>query len=40
MAGLLSIGLTGLNAAQNQLSTASHNITNANTAGFHRQYVA
>lgn len=39
MAGLLSIGLTGLNAAQNQLSTASHNITNANTAGFHRQYV-
>lgn len=39
MAGLLSIGLTGLNAAQSQLSTTSHNITNAATAGYHRQSV-
>lgn len=39
MAGLLNIGLTGLNAAQTQLSTASHNITNAGVAGYHRQTV-
>lgn len=39
MAGLLSIGLTGLNAAQSQLATTSHNITNAGTDGFHRQTV-
>jgi len=39
MAGLLNIGLTGLNAAQAQLSTVSHNITNADRAGYHRQTV-
>ncbi|MDO9597044.1 MAG: flagellar hook-associated protein FlgK [Azoarcus sp.] len=39
MAGLLNIGLTGLNAAQSQLSTTSHNITNAATPGYHRQSV-
>lgn len=39
MAGLLNIGLTGLSAAQSQLSTTSHNITNASTAGYHRQVL-
>ena len=29
MAGMLNIGVTGLNAAQAQLNTTSHNITNA-----------
>lgn len=37
MAGLLSIGITGINASQANLFTASHNITNANTPGFNRQ---
>lgn len=36
---LLGIGLTGLNAAQAGLSTASHNIANANVAGYTRQGV-
>jgi flagellar hook-associated protein 1 len=40
MAGLLNIGLTGLNAAQLQLNTTSHNIVNAGTPGFTRQTVA
>lgn len=39
MAGLLNIGMTGLNAAQAQLLTTSHNITNVNTTGYHRQTV-
>lgn len=39
MAGLLNIGLTGVNAAQGQLITTSHNIANANTDGYHRQRV-
>lgn len=39
MAGLLTIGLTGLNAAQLQLNTTSHNITNAATPGYSRQVV-
>ncbi len=39
MAGLLNIGLTGLYAAQSQLSTTSHNIANAATPGYHRQSV-
>lgn len=39
MAGLLNIGLTGLNAAQAQLLTTGHNITNAGVAGYHRQTV-
>ncbi len=37
MAGLLSIALTGLNAAQAGLTTTSHNITNASVAGYTRQ---
>ena len=40
MAGMLNIGMTGLNAAQAQLNTTSHNITNAGTTGFHRQTVS
>lgn len=39
MAGLLGIGLTGLNAAQAQLNTTSHNIANAATPGYNRQSV-
>ncbi len=39
MSGLLSIGLTGLNAAQAQLLTTGHNITNAGVEGYHRQTV-
>jgi len=39
MAGLLNIGLTGLNAAQIQLNTTSHNIANAGTPGYNRQAV-
>ncbi|MDR3087030.1 MAG: flagellar hook-associated protein FlgK [Azoarcus sp.] len=39
MAGLLNIGLTGVNAAQGQLITTSHNIANADTDGYHRQRV-
>ena len=39
MAGLLNIGLTGLNTAQAKLNTASHNIANADTQGFSRQTV-
>jgi flagellar hook-associated protein 1 FlgK len=34
---LFGIGVSGLNAAQLALSTTEHNITNVNTAGFHRQ---
>ena len=40
MAGMLNIGVSGLNAAQAQLSTTSHNITNAGTTGYHRQTVS
>jgi len=36
---LLSIGKTGLYAAQTALSTTGHNITNANVAGYSRQGV-
>jgi flagellar hook-associated protein 1 FlgK len=36
---LLSIGKTGLFAAQAGLSTTGHNITNANVAGYSRQVV-
>lgn len=39
MAGLLNIGLTGLNAAQAQLLTTGHNISNADVDGYHRQTV-
>ncbi|HTO18353.1 MAG TPA: flagellar hook-associated protein FlgK [Pseudomonas sp.] len=37
MAGLLSIGVSGLHASQAHLQTTGHNITNADTAGFSRQ---
>lgn len=36
---VLSIGITGLNAAQIGLSTTSHNIANATTPGYSRQTV-
>jgi flagellar hook-associated protein 1 FlgK len=34
---IFGIGISGLNAAQIGLTTAGHNISNANTPGFHRQ---
>ena len=37
--GILSIGISGLTAAQAGLVTSGHNITNANTAGYHRQSI-
>jgi flagellar hook-associated protein 1 FlgK len=37
--GLLGIALSGLNAAQAGITTAQHNISNINTAGFRRQEV-
>ena len=37
--GIYNIGITGLNAAQAGLLTTGHNITNANTAGYHRQTI-
>ncbi|PTN11790.1 flagellar hook-associated protein FlgK [Nitrosomonas aestuarii] len=37
--GILSTGITGLNAAQANLLTTSHNITNADTPGYTRQQV-
>jgi flagellar hook-associated protein 1 FlgK len=39
MSSLLNIGVTGVNAAQGQLVTTSHNIANADVAGYHRQKV-
>lgn len=36
---IFGIGISGLNAAQLGMTTAGHNISNANTAGFHRQQV-
>ncbi|SHI19150.1 flagellar hook-associated protein FlgK [Pollutimonas bauzanensis] len=36
---LANLGLSGLNAAQNRLQTAGHNINNAATDGFNRQSV-
>ena len=39
MSGILGIGLTGLNAAQAQLVTTGHNISNASTPGYSRQQV-
>ncbi|HTH93668.1 MAG TPA: flagellar hook-associated protein FlgK [Rhodocyclaceae bacterium] len=38
-ASVLSIAITGLNAAQAGLLTTSHNISNASTAGYSRQSV-
>ncbi len=37
MASILGIGTSGLLAAQRQLATASHNISNVNTEGYSRQ---
>ncbi|MCS5711438.1 flagellar hook-associated protein FlgK [Candidatus Berkiella aquae] len=37
MSDMLSIGTTGLGAAQKSLDTISHNISNANTPGYSRQ---
>ena len=39
MSSLLSIGKSGLLAAQTGLATTGHNITNANVAGYNRQVV-
>lgn len=36
---LANLGLSGINAAQNRLQTAGHNINNADTVGFNRQSV-
>ncbi|NYT87062.1 flagellar hook-associated protein FlgK [Pollutimonas harenae] len=36
---LANLGLSGLNAAQNRLQTAGHNINNAATEGYNRQSV-
>lgn len=37
--GVISIGISGLRAAQYGLITAGHNITNANTPGYNRQRI-
>ncbi len=37
MASLISNGISALHAAQNNLLTTSHNISNASTPGYHRQ---
>ena len=37
--GIYSLGLSGLAAAQAGLTTTGHNITNASTAGYHRQSI-
>ncbi len=37
--GLFSVGTSGLNAAQVGILTASHNISNASTAGYNRQEI-
>ncbi|MCX7673797.1 MAG: flagellar hook-associated protein FlgK [Thiobacillaceae bacterium] len=37
--GILGVGVTALNAAQAALRTTQHNIANANTPGYHRQWV-
>ena len=39
MSSLLSIGKSGLLAAQTGLATTGHNITNANVLGYNRQVV-
>src|SRR5215472_13597176 len=36
---IFGIGVTGLIAAQTGIVTTGHNITNANTPGYHRQTV-
>src|SRR5262249_30724467 len=37
--GIFGIGISGLSAAQAGLVTTGHNITNANTDGYHRQSI-
>lgn len=37
--GMLSIGITGIHAAQLGLEATQHNIANANTPGYSRQYI-
>lgn len=37
--GILSIGITGIQAAQQGLAATQHNIANANTPGYSRQYI-
>ena len=37
--GMLSIGITGIQAAQLGLEATQHNIANANTPGYSRQYI-
>lgn len=39
MAGILSTGVTGIQAAQLGLQITQHNISNVNTPGFSRQYL-
>ncbi|MDO6745979.1 flagellar hook-associated protein FlgK [Gilvimarinus sp. 1_MG-2023] len=39
MSGILSNAISGLQASQNALRTAGHNISNANTEGYSRQQV-
>ena len=39
MSAITSIALSGLSAASSQLATAAHNIANAQTLGFRRQFV-
>lgn len=39
MSGILSTAISGLQASQNALRTAGHNISNANTQGYSRQEV-
>ncbi len=39
MSGILSNAISGLQASQNALRTAGHNISNANTQGYSRQQV-
>lgn len=36
---LANLGLSGINAAQNRLQTAGHNLNNADTVGYNRQTV-
>lgn len=37
--GMLSVGITGIRAAQMGMESTQHNIANANTPGYSRQYI-
>jgi flagellar hook protein FlgE len=39
MSGITSIGLSGLQAAQQQLGVSANNIANANTVGYRREVI-